>query len=103
MTDLEQLKAALDQVAWREQVEDEMAEKYPGSWDDSDVLAELRSLAAGLEPGQLDELERSPGYAAWALRLSALVPGGESRIRALRLLDSGDDETRYWALRLLDP
>lgn len=100
--DLEQLKAALDQVAWREQVEDEMAEKYPGSWDDSGVLAELRSLAAGLRPGRLDELERSPGYAVWALRLSPFVTGDDRRGRALRLLDSGDDETRYWALRLLD-
>jgi hypothetical protein len=100
--DLDELKAALDQVAWREQVEDEVAERDPASWDDTEIVAALRRLAEEVGPALLDELERSPGYMVWALRLSPWVPGAHSRARALRHLDSADGEIRYWALWLLD-
>jgi gamma-glutamylcyclotransferase (GGCT)/AIG2-like uncharacterized protein YtfP len=98
----EQLRSIVDGVAWREQAEFELGERYPGHPDDAAIQAELRRVAAAVTPELLDALEDSYGYAVWALRLSPYADGDDWPVRARRHLDDPDPDTRYWARRLLD-
>lgn len=98
----DQLRSLVDSVAWREQAEFELGERYPGHPDDAAVEAELRRVGATVTPGLLDALEDSYGYGVWALRLARYVAGDDAAARARRHLDDPDPELRYWARRLLD-
>jgi hypothetical protein len=97
-----ELRSIVDGVAWREQAEFELGERYPGHPDDAAIQAELRRLGGTVTPALLDALEDSSGYAVWALRLAPNVPGDDPRARARRHVDDTDPETRHWARRLLD-
>jgi hypothetical protein len=96
-----ELKSFVDTVAWREQAEFELGERYQGHPDDAAIQAELHNLGLRVTPALLDALEASYGYAVWALRLAPHVPGDDPQARARRRVDDPDPETRYWAQRLL--
>ena len=98
----EELRSIVDTVAWREQVEFELGERYPGHPDDAAVQAELRRVGATVTPRLLDALQDSDGYGVWALRLAPYVAGEDAAARARRHLEDPDPDTRYWARRLLD-
>jgi hypothetical protein len=99
--DIRDLTAALDELSWREQVEFELGERYPGHQGDAEILERLQRLGKTLTPALLDELERKPGYIAWVLRLSPSVPGDDPVRRARRYQSDGDPDIRYWAGELL--
>lgn len=101
-SELDRLTAALDDLAWQEQVEAEYAERHPDQPDETAVENGLRELAGSVTPELLDALERVPGYAAWVLRLSPRVPGDDPRARATRHREDPSARVRYWAARLLD-
>lgn len=101
---LNELKEALDTLAWREQVEFEMSERSPKV---SAELArttneEIRQLAQGVTPKLLDTLQKEEAYIAWVIRLSPFVPGDQTKNRAHRLVHHPDGEVRYWAARAIE-
>jgi hypothetical protein len=98
----DQLKSIVDAVAWREQAEFELGERYPGHPDDAAIRDELRRVGATVTPQLLDALQDCYGYGGWALRLAPYVAGDDAAARARRHLDDPDPDTRYWARRMLD-
>jgi hypothetical protein len=101
-SELDRLTAALDELAWQEQVEAEYAERHLDQVGETAAEDGLRELAGSVTPELLDALERVPGYAAWVLRLSPLVPGDDPRARATRHREDPSARVRFWAARLLD-
>jgi hypothetical protein len=100
---IDALKAALDELSWREQVDFELRERRPGRPVDPTIDEGIRRLARTLTPAMLDELaSHHPGYESWVLRLSPEVPGDDARGRADRYRHHPDAEVRYWAGRLRD-
>lgn len=99
---IDELKRALDELSWREQVDFELRERRPGRPVDPTIEADVRRLAGTLTPAMLDRLAQHPGYEAWVLRLSPAVPGDDVRGRADRYRRHADAEVRYWAGRLRD-
>lgn len=99
---IDELKTALDELSWREQVDFELRERLPGRPVDPAIEADARRLARTLTPAVLDELAEHPGYETWVLRLSPAVPGDDPRGRADRYRHHADAEVRYWAGRLRD-
>jgi hypothetical protein len=98
---LGELKRRLDQIAWHEQVEQEMGERALGSpADPALVETELIALAGSVDSALLDALEREGGYVVWTLRLAAIVEPAGVQQRALRHVDDANWRLRHWA-RLL--
>lgn len=98
---LQELKDALDSVAWDEQMDFEQGERDPEhSRHGLEVEEALRSLGRRVTPPLLDALEREVGYVLWALRLSPYVRGAQASTRASRWLNAADPALRYWADRV---
>ena len=98
---IDSLKLRLAAIARDEQMDVEASEREDGV-DVSPAVqaARLEELARSLAPAALDALERTPGYAVWALRLAPFVAGDDSRARAARWLAHADADIRYWAARV---
>ncbi|MEM9006465.1 MAG: hypothetical protein AAGE59_23440 [Cyanobacteria bacterium P01_F01_bin.86] len=100
---LDELKVHLNQIAWEEQVNFEISERYSEANDnDAAVEESLRSLGHQLTPSMLDELQQDCGYITWALRLSPFVPNDKSRQRTHSFITHQKSQVRYWANVLLD-
>ena len=98
---IESLKTRLNAIAWEEQMDFEASEREGGAEVSAATqAARLQELAGALTPVQLDELERAPGYAVWALRLAPFVAGDDTRTRAMRWIAHADHDVRHWAARL---
>lgn len=100
---LNELKARLNQIAWDEQTNFEVSERYPEENDDEDAVEDqLRELGHQLTPSILNDLEQDYGYITWVLRLSPFVPSDEPRRRAKQFINHQDSQVRYWAQSFLD-
>ena len=100
---LQEIKAAVDGLAWQEHVEFEVGEDSPAAsaGAENGVACGLHRLGQALTPDLLDALQAEPGYTAWALRLSPHVPGDRPRARARRFIADPDRTVRFWAAEII--
>lgn len=100
---LDELKERLNELAWDEQMDFEMSERHPEtSAEEMEAIErKIKKLAKKLTTRLVDQLEQDEGYVAWALRLSAHVPGDMFAERAQRFTHHPDTNVRYWAVKIL--
>lgn len=99
---IRELRQRLNEIAWLEQVEDELDER-PGLGSSpalESIDVKLRSLASSIDSTLLDALEKEEGYLIWVLRLASFVEPEHARQRAHPYVHSANWRVQYWARKI---
>ncbi len=99
---VDELKERLNDLAWNEQMDFEMSERFSETSADGmeETERKIHRLAKKLTATLVDQLEQDEGYVVWALRLSTYVPGDVPAERAQRFRHHPDSTVRYWANKI---
>jgi hypothetical protein len=102
--DLSELKKALKDLGWQEQMNFEIGERYPQESEAMEKRTNLaiQELAKKITPELLNALEEDNSYLVWVLRLSPFVPGDLPAVRAQRYLNHPKYEVSAWAESILE-